>query len=123
MKKLNYPKWLRGICAGLMLGGGALIFTGCEATVSTPGTEAYYDYDYYPDADVYYYPAGRVYYWNDDGRWRSGSALPPHYVIREEHYEHYRSHSRQPWTERHEGEGRPGQMWHENHEDHDRDHD
>lgn len=99
-----------------MLGGAAILFTGCYATVSTPG-EAYYDYDYYPVANVYYYPHGRVYYWNEGGAWRSGRALPPRIIIRHQHYEHYRSHSTQPWVEHHPGEGHAGQIRHDRGDD------
>lgn len=123
MKKLNLPHWLQGACAGIFLGSSALIFSGCEATVSTPGPEAYYDYNYYPAENVYYYPQGRIYYWNDRGRWVSGRELPRTVVIREDHYEHVRTHSTQPWIERHEGEGRAGEIRHDRGDDyHDRDH-
>jgi len=124
MKKLNLQQWLRGAGAGILLGSSALIFSGCVATVREPGYSAgvYYDYNYYPAENVYYYPEGRVYYWNDRGEWRSGRALPPTVVIHEEHYEHYRSHSQQPWMER-ESEGRAGQLRRENHQDRDHDND
>ena len=101
MKTETFLRWLRGACAGLMLGSGTLFFTGCVATVSTPGAAVYYDYDYYPGVGVYYYPHGHVYYWNEGGAWRSGRELPPRIVIRDEHYEHFRGHTQQPWTERH----------------------
>jgi hypothetical protein len=117
MKKKIVSRWLRGACAGIFLGTGALLFSGCEATVSTPDAEGYYDYNYYPAENVYYYPQGRIYYWNEDGEWRSGRALPPTVVIHEEHYEHYRSHSTQPWMERHEGEGRAGEIRHDRGDD------
>jgi hypothetical protein len=118
MNKSILSQCLRGACAGILL-GSALIFTGCVATVREPGPETYYDYNYYPAENVYYYPEGRVYYWNDHGYWRSGRALPQTIVIREDHYEHYRSHSTQPWTEQHEGEGKAGQFRHERGDDHD----
>ena len=121
MKKLNSSQWLRAACAGVLLGGGTILFTGCVATVHErePGYRetVYYDYDYYPDVNVYYYPAGRIYYWNDGGRWYSGRQLPPHYVIREEHYEHFRGHSTQPWMERHQGEGKAGDIRHDRGDD------
>ncbi|GEM_PF-4506717 len=124
MKKSNLPPWLRGACAGLILGSGALALTGCVATVREPGPayseDVYYDYDYYPGADVYYYPRGHVYYWNDRGEWHSGRELPPRIIIREDRPEHFRGHTQQPWVE-HQNEGRAGQERYENHQD--RDHD
>jgi hypothetical protein len=121
MKKIILPQWLRSACAGIMLGSGTLIFTGCVATVREPGPEAYYNYQYYPDADVYYYPEDHIYYWNDGRRWRSGRELPPRIVIRQEHYEYFRGHSQQPWMERHQGEGRAGEIRHGRGDDRDRD--
>ena len=67
--------------------------------VAGPGPVAYYDYDYYPEWDVYYYPEGHIYYWNDGGHWRSGGRLPSHYVLHDENRERLQLHSRQPWTE------------------------
>ncbi len=96
-------KWIQGIVAALLC-GGLWLNTGCVG-VGYSGESAYYDYNYYPDSDVYYYPEGHVYYWNEDGRWCSGERLPERYDLHEHHYEHFRGHSRQPWTERHEEHG------------------
>jgi hypothetical protein len=98
--------------AVLLLGGVMWLAPGC-VTRAEVGYGGYYDYDYYPDSDVYFYPEGRVYYWHDEGHWRSGRRLPPHFDLREAHHEHFRSHTRQPWTER-----RPGGEEHEEHEGH-----
>ena len=104
--KTNIKAWLRGLSAGVVLGGVALVSPGCVFHESVPAGGgpygAYYDYDYYPGANVYYYPSGNVYYWSDGGRWYSGRRLPPRYVLRDARPEHYRSHSREPWRERQE---------------------
>ena|SRR5215469_17423292 len=109
--------YLRGVCAGLML-GGTLLSAGCEGVVYTGGAGVYYDYDYYPDCDVYYYPRTRIYYWSEGGRWYSGERLPPHFEFHAEHREQLRLHSQQPWTEHHEEHRN-----YEHHDDHDRGHD
>jgi hypothetical protein len=36
-----------------------------------------YRYVYYSDRGVYYAPLTRTYYWLSDGRWLSGTTLPP----------------------------------------------
>jgi hypothetical protein len=82
------------------------------------GGATYYDYDYYPDEDIYFYPEAHVYYWNDGGRWRSGRDLPPRYRLNEERREHLRLHSRQPWTEHHREGDRERHEEHEEHEQH-----
>lgn len=123
--------YLQGICAGLML-GGVLFFTGCEGVVYTGGGGVvyagggggvvYYDYDYYPDWDVYFYPRAHIYYWYEGGRWCSGERLPPRFEIREEHREHLRLHTQQPWTEHHREHGDYERHEHHEHE-HGHDHD
>jgi hypothetical protein len=106
MFTLGMKSWLRAAGVGLLAGGGILCFTGCVGVaypVGPPGV--YYDYDYYPDWDVYYYPAGHIYYWNDAGHWRSGREVPRRYHFNEERQEpreHLRLQTRQPWTEHHE---------------------
>jgi len=100
--------YLQGLCAALALGAMAL-GTGCVATVGGEGAY-YYDYDYYPDWDVYYYPEHHVYYWNEEGRWHSAERLPEHYDLRNRHVEHLHSHNREPWN---------GQRGGEHHHDHD----
>ena len=98
MRSENIIKWLRASCVGLIAGIGVLLSAGCVG-VAGPGPVAYYDYDYYPEWDVYYYPEGHIYYWNDGGHWRSGGRLPSHYVLRDENRERLQLHTRQPWTE------------------------
>ncbi|MGH7954242.1 MAG: hypothetical protein ACREFE_20295 [Limisphaerales bacterium] len=98
---------LRFACIGLLFGGWVLFSVGCAGVVYPAGTVGYYDYDYYPDLDVYFYPEGGVYYWNEGGHWSSGRRLPPTYHFHEESHEQLRLHSRQPWTEHHEEHVQP----------------
>lgn len=92
---------LQSVVAGVCLLSAAGCTVHEHGYVSAGATvDTYYDYDYYPGVNVYYYPRTRVYYWSDGGRWSSGHRLPSHYVIRDAHREPFRSHSRQPWTER-----------------------
>jgi hypothetical protein len=113
MRKIFSPNWLRCYGPSLVLAGSVLWFTGCAvrgvAYSNGPALD-YYDYDYYPDTDVYFYPRSHVYYWHDGDRWRSGGRLPPRYKLHEERREHLRLHSREPWREHRE---------HEEHEHHD----
>jgi hypothetical protein len=96
---------VRNVCAGFLLGSAMLFSTGCVAYA--PGPDGYYDYDYYPDVDVYYYSVGGIYYWNRDGRWFHGRHLPPHFVLHDENRQHLQLHTRQPWTEHHAEHGQP----------------
>ena len=88
---------LQGACA-VLAGAGLLLSAGCAGAGYVGG--GYYDYDYYPDWDVYYYPQGRLYYWNEAGHWRSGAELPHRYDLHQ-HRESQRLHlhTAQPWTE------------------------
>jgi hypothetical protein len=103
--KINLKKWFREICLGSLIGVSALLSGGCADVGYVGGSYGYYDYDYYPDGQVYFYPQGGIYYWNDRGHWRSGRRLPGGYELHEEHREHLRLHSREPWTEHHEEHG------------------
>lgn len=105
-------KYLQGICVGAFL-AGSLLIQGCAATVEAGGP--YYDYDYYPDGDVYYYPHGHVYYWNEGGAWRSGERLPDRYAGHTQHSEQLHLHSQQPWTEHHVQERAAAQHHDEDH--------
>jgi len=40
-----------------------------------------YDYDYYPDEEVYFYPTTGVYFWFGGGGWHSGRRLPDGIVL------------------------------------------
>jgi hypothetical protein len=95
--------------------GGVALWTGGCCTTTDRNHEHYgelghhgsnyYEYDYYPDANVYFCPEGRMYYWYDDGCWKSGPRLPDRYVLREEHRQRLRVRTPEPWTEHH-GMGR-----------------
>ena len=93
-------KYLQGICVGLFL-VGPLLMTGCATYDGGGGAVVYYDYNYYPDCDVYYYPRAHVYYWNEGGAWRSGGQLPDRYAGHVQHTEQLRVQSQQPWTAHH----------------------
>src|SRR5258705_10622565 len=101
--KTKLITWLRGAGADCLLAGLMMLSAGC--VVRTGGGVvsggAYYDYYYYPEANVYFYPSGRRYYWHDGEHWRWGQRVPPRYSLHEEHREHLRLHSREPWTEHH----------------------
>jgi hypothetical protein len=67
--------------------GAALLLSGCyshrhDGYTHGPASAPTYDFDYYPEAQVYYYPQQRVYYWTDGGAWRSGPRVPQYYVLR-----------------------------------------
>jgi len=91
-------KWLLGIGAVLLLAGGLILTSGCVG-VGYEGGVAYYDYDYYPDWDIYYYPRGHAWYWSEGGSWHSGRALPRHYVVEGHAHESLHLQTRQPWSE------------------------
>jgi hypothetical protein len=95
-------KWLRIMSVSVALAGGVIWSAGCAGPgYDGGGGVVYYNYDYYPDWDVYYYPQGRIYYWNEGGHWRSGAALPPRYDIQSRPHENLQLHTQQPWTEHH----------------------
>ena len=97
--KNNVKRKLQATCVGLLIGAGVLLSAGCVGVGYAGGSTGYYDYDYYPDRDIYFYPQGGIYYWNDGGHWRSGRRLPGRYELREERREHLQLRSRRPWTE------------------------
>ena len=99
--KTRMVKGLQYVCAGVLLGSGLLFSTGCVGVATPSGGVVYYDYDYYPDWDVYYYPAGHVYYWHRGGFWHHGPDLPGWYHGAPAHIEHFRGHTTRPWNERH----------------------
>lgn len=100
--KTELKKRLQKAVAGTMAAAGLALLAGCAADVyPAPGGEvAYYDYDYYPDVNVYFYPHDRVYYWNDHDHWRSGRYLPNRYHLDAGHRQQLHLHSRQPWVDR-----------------------
>jgi len=86
-------KWLLSLLTAVSLGLGA----GCEG-VHASGTVTFFDYDYYPDWDVYFYPTTQVYFWNDGRHWRSGRALPRDYRLNTNRRSLHLT-TRQPWTQ------------------------
>ena len=92
-------RYVQGLCAGLAL-GGLLTITGCVGYAGG-GAGVYYDYDYYPDWDVYYYPHDHIYYWNEGGAWRSGARAPDRYDFHGRHMDHLHVQNQHPWTEHH----------------------
>ncbi len=74
------------VVLALVAGSFTLLYgTGCEIHdgVVTAGvsTNGYYDYDYYPDSEVYFYPSGNVYYWQDHNNWHHGRDLPRNFDV------------------------------------------
>jgi len=47
------------------------------STTSTTTTTTKHSYVYYADHDIYFAPETKTYYWQDNGRWISGTTLPP----------------------------------------------
>ncbi|PYI87587.1 MAG: hypothetical protein DME26_05730 [Verrucomicrobia bacterium] len=95
---------LRGAWAGFLLAGFVVLSAGCvvRGGGGVVYSEApYYDYYYYPEANVYFYPSGRVYYWRDGEHWRSGRRVPSRYSFHEGRREPLRLRTREPWTEHH----------------------
>ena len=86
---------------GLLFGGLALLTGGCAGGVAyaTGPGGGYYEYEYYPDLNVYYYPAGGYYHWYEHGHWKSGRHLPESYAVGQARHERLRYHTKQPWTE------------------------
>jgi hypothetical protein len=50
-----------------------------DGSTTTTTTTTKRRYVYYGDHDIYFAPDRRVYYWRDNGRWVSGTTLPPTY--------------------------------------------
>jgi hypothetical protein len=50
-----------------------------NGVTTTTTTTTKHRYVYYGDHDIYFAPDTRVYYWQDNGRWVSGTVLPPTY--------------------------------------------
>lgn len=50
-----------------------------DGSTTTTTTTTKRKYVYYGDHDIYFAPESRVYYWRDNGRWVSGTTLPPAY--------------------------------------------
>lgn len=50
-----------------------------DGVTTTTTTTTRHRYVFYGDHDIYFAPETHVYYWRDDGRWLSGTALPPEF--------------------------------------------
>jgi hypothetical protein len=51
-----------------------------DGSTTTTTTTTKRHYVYYGDHDIYFAPESRTYYWQDNGRWISGTTLPPAYA-------------------------------------------
>ncbi|HVM51442.1 MAG TPA: hypothetical protein VMU04_25650 [Candidatus Acidoferrum sp.] len=85
---------------GLLFGGACLLTQGCSSTeaVTGPPAVATYDYDYYPDWNVYYSASDGTYHWYDNGQWRAARHLPPRYASRTARHETVTFDTQTPWT-------------------------
>jgi hypothetical protein len=48
-----------------------------QTTTTTTTTVTKHRYIYYPEHDIYFAPESMTYYWNSNGKWISGTTLPP----------------------------------------------
>jgi len=48
-----------------------------QTTTTTTTTVTKHRYIYYPEHDIYFAPESMTYYWNSNGKWLSGTTLPP----------------------------------------------
>jgi hypothetical protein len=100
--KTKMITWLQRAWAGFLVAGFAVLPAGCAVHGGVAYSDGpYYDYYYYPEANVYFYPSGRIYYWHDGGHWHSGRRVPSHYSFHEGHHEQLHLRTREPWTEHH----------------------
>lgn len=79
------------------LGTAGLGLSGCEEYESRP-RYGRYDYDYYPDSDVYYHSwtGSYFYYWN--GVWIRSGTLPIHIVLAPSYRRRIRITDRYPYS-------------------------
>jgi hypothetical protein len=86
MKRVKLP---RGLLLSLMCAVAVSMLVGCivegppppPPPPGPPVAEAGYDYEYYPDEEVYFYPATGVYFWFGGGGWHSGPHAPDGIVL------------------------------------------
>jgi hypothetical protein len=50
-----------------------------DGVTTTTTTTTRHRYVFYGDRDIYFAPEEHVYHWRDNGRWLSGTALPPEF--------------------------------------------
>lgn len=54
-----------------------VVQTNPDGSSTTTTTTTKQKYDYYGDHDIYFAPERKTYYWRENGRWVSGTTLPP----------------------------------------------
>lgn len=92
------------LAAAACVAGAMFLMTGagCEsggfyATYDQPAL-GYYDYDYYPNNEVYYYPSSHTWWWRDRDEWRHGRDLPHNFDIHGDRHVPVRLNSDRPYT-------------------------
>lgn len=78
MKRVKLPgEWLLSlVCAAAVSLLVGCVVEGPPPPPPGPPVAVGYDYDYYPDEEVYFYPATGVYFWFGGGGWHSGRHVP-----------------------------------------------
>jgi hypothetical protein len=115
--EMKKPIMITLLAAGglLMSGAGCEIRSGFVEPGVAVGTG--YDYDYYPDSQVYFSPRERIYYWRDHDDWRHGNELPAQYDLHREHRVPLHLNTNRPYTMHDQTRTRfPGHA--EDHDDH-----
>jgi hypothetical protein len=79
--------------------GLAACHHGYVEVSNTPVATGYYDYEYYPDSEVYYYPTEHVYYWRDHDRWEHGRDLPGHIRVDRDSHVALRLNTARPYDQ------------------------
>jgi hypothetical protein len=70
-------QWIAGAATGVVVVmGAAACHRGYVEVSNGPVAVGTYDYEYYPDSQVYFYPTERVYYWHGHDGWEHGRDLP-----------------------------------------------
>jgi hypothetical protein len=98
----------RSLLTLLLIATASLVMVGCETITHTrttvyveddggPYNGAYYEYDYYPGAEVYYDTGRRIYYYHGPDGWVSSSSLPAHISLHLYRRHHFRSRHRHPY--------------------------
>ena len=98
------PLGFQSVCALVLLFGGLLLSPGCAGVSSGYSDVLYYQYDYYPDWNVYYYTADHIYYWSENGNWYAGERLPSRYHGTPPRVQHLVLRTPEPWNEN-QGQG------------------
>ena len=53
------------------------LYADTQTTVEKTTTTTKHHYMYYPEHHIYFAPESKTYYWENNGRWVSGTDLPP----------------------------------------------